>query len=73
VFQEGDEPNAQRSFRQMAQLTRGAYMSFDAASPRALRDLLKAVAVYAAGGRKALVEYAKRSGSEVLHLTQQLK
>jgi hypothetical protein len=73
VFQEGDEPNAQRSFRQMAQLTRGAYMSFDAASARALRDLLKAVAVYAAGGRKALAEYAKRSGSDVLHLTQQLK
>ncbi len=73
VFQEGDEPNAQRSFRQMAQLTRGAYMSFDAASARALRDLLKAVAVYAAGGRKALAEYAKQSGGDLLHLTQQLK
>ena len=67
VFQEGDEPNAQRSFRQMAQLTRGAYMSFDAASARALRDLLKAVAVYAAGGRRALAEYAKRSGGDLLH------
>ena len=73
VFQEGDEPNAQRSFRQMAQLTHGAYMSFDAASVRALRDLLKAVAVYAAGGRKALADYAKRSGGDVLRLTQQLK
>ncbi len=73
VFQEGDEPNAQRSFRQMAQLTHGAYMSFDAASARALRDLLKAVAVYAAGGRKALADYAKRSGGDVLRLTQQLK
>lgn len=73
VFQEGDEPDAQRSFRQMAQLTRGAYMSFDAASARALRDLLKAVAVYAAGGRKALVEYAKRAGADVRLLTQQLK
>jgi hypothetical protein len=73
VFQEGDEPNAQRSFRQMAQLTCGAYMSFDAASSRALRDLLKAAAVYAAGGRKALSDYAKRSGGDVLLLTQQLK
>jgi hypothetical protein len=73
VFQEGDEPNAQRSFRQMAKLTGGAYMSFDAASAKALRDLLKAVAVYAAGGRKALSDYAKRSGGDVLLLTQQLK
>jgi hypothetical protein len=73
VFQEGDEPHAQRSFRQMAQLTHGAYMSFNAGSAGALRDLLKAVAVYAAGGRKALSAYAKRSGGDVLHLTQQLK
>jgi hypothetical protein len=73
VFQEGDEPKAQRSFRQMAQLTHGAYMSFDAASARALSDLLKAVAVYAAGGRKALANYAERSGGDVLQLTRQLK
>jgi hypothetical protein len=73
VFQEGDEPLAQRSFRQMARLTRGAYMSFNAESGTALRDLLKGVAVYAAGGHKALADYAKRSGGDVLRLTRQLK
>jgi hypothetical protein len=73
VFQEGNEPVARRSFQQIAQLTKGAYMSFDASSARALRDLLKAVAVYAAGGRRALADYAKQAGGEVLRLTQQLK
>ena len=73
VFQEGDEPNAGYSFRQMAQLTHGAYIHFDTGSAETLRDLLKAVAVYAAGGRKALTEYAERSGADALRLLQQLK
>ena len=73
VFQEGDEPVAQRSFRQIARSTGGAYMSFNADSATALRDLLKGVAVYAAGGRKALVDFARRSSGDVLRLTQQLR
>jgi hypothetical protein len=73
VFQEGDEPVARRAFQQIAQLTNGAYMSFDAASAKALRDLLTAVAVYAAGGRKALADYARHAGGDVLRLTRQLR
>jgi hypothetical protein len=73
VFQEGDEPVAQRSFRQIARSTGGAYMSFNADSATALRDLLKGVAVYAAGGRNALVNYAQRTGGDVLRLTRQLR
>jgi hypothetical protein len=73
VFQEGDEPNARRAFQQIARLTNGAYMHFDAASAKSLRDLLRAVAVYAAGGRRALSDYAKRVGGEALRLTHQLK
>jgi hypothetical protein len=73
VFQEGSEPRARRSFQQIAMLTNGAYMSFDAASAKTLRDLLKAVAVYAAGGRKALTDYAKRGSDDLLRLTRQLK
>jgi hypothetical protein len=72
VFQEGGEARAKRSFQEIARLTRGAYMSFDSASAKALRDLLKAVAVYAAGGRKALRHYAEKTGGEVLRLTAQL-
>ena len=73
VFQEGDEPAARRSFQQIARLSNGAYMRFDATSAKSLRDLLRAVAVYAAGGRRALSDYANRVGGEALRLTHQLK
>ena len=66
------EARARRAFQDIARLTRGAYMSFDSASAQALRDLLKAVAVYAAGGPKALKHYAEKHGGEVLRLTAQL-
>jgi hypothetical protein len=72
IFQEGNNTRAKRAFEDIARLTRGAYMRFDADSARVLRDLLKAVAVYAAGGRKALTAYAGRTGGEVLRLTAQL-
>lgn len=73
VFQEGHDPVARRVFRQVSQLTNGAYASFDAASAKTLRDLLMAVAVYAAGGRKALADYSERSGGDVAQLTRQLR
>jgi hypothetical protein len=72
VFHEGGMEPAGTVFRQIAHLTRGAYSSFDANSPQQLRDLLKAVAVYAAGGRKALESYGRKSGSAILRLVHQL-
>ncbi|MDN3565782.1 VWA domain-containing protein [Paeniroseomonas aquatica] len=54
TFHEGGNPAAAQCFRQIAKVSRGAYVPFDAASAAALRDLLRAVAVYAAGGRLAL-------------------
>lgn len=72
VFQEGADPQAERSFRQIARLSGGAYCPFDAASPQTLRDLLSAVAVYAAGGRKALEQFGSRRGGAVLQLTHQM-
>ena len=54
LFQEGYDARAERAFREIARLTRGAYCRFDAGSAAQLRDLLSAVAVYAAGGRMAL-------------------
>uniref|UniRef100_UPI0022EB4DB5 VWA domain-containing protein n=1 Tax=Falsiroseomonas oryzae TaxID=2766473 RepID=UPI0022EB4DB5 len=53
-FQEGRSPVAETAFRQVAKLSGGAWAPFDAASAEALRDLLRAVAVFAAGGRQAL-------------------
>jgi hypothetical protein len=72
VFQEGRDPAAERSFRQIARLSGGAYCHFDASSPQTLRDLLSAVAVYAAGGRKALEQLGRRRGGEILRLTHQM-
>jgi hypothetical protein len=63
MFQEGRDAKAERAFKEIARLTRGAYCRFDAGSANQLRDLLKAVAVYATGGRKALKDFSQSTGS----------
>lgn len=73
LFHEGDDPAAERTFREIARLSGGAYCRFDASSAQQLRDLLSAVAVYAAGGRKALEDFGQRQGGVALRLTQQFK
>ena len=67
-FQEGAAPYAERAMKEMARLSGGAWCRFDSSSAAQLRELLQAVAVYAAGGRKALEDYGKRSSGEVLRL-----
>ena len=54
AFQEGADPLAREVLRQVARLSGGAWAPFDAASPRALAELLRAAAAYAAGGATAL-------------------
>ena len=62
VFQEGHDPIAEQAFREIARLTRGAYCRFDLSAAHELAELLRAAAVYAAGGVKALADLsAKRS------------
>jgi hypothetical protein len=61
LFQEGHDQRAATAFKEIARLTRGATCRFDAGSAAQLKALLTAVAVYAAGGRKALIEMS-RSG-----------
>ena len=73
LFQEGGNPVAMRAFKQIARLTRGAYCAFDSASAAQLKELLSAVAVYAAGGRRALKDYGRRKGGEALRITQQIR
>ncbi len=73
MFQEGHDPVAERAFRHIARLTKGAYCHFDAGSAHQLRDLLSAVAVYAAGGRPALEAFGKRQGDVVRQLTNQIR
>jgi len=71
-FHEGMDPVAEKNFRHMARLSGGAYCRFDSRSAEQLRDLLNAVAVYAAGGRKALESHSQRKGGIALQLTHQL-
>ena len=73
VFQEGGDIVAERGFRELARLTGGAYSSFDGQSAQQLKDLLAAVAIYAAGGRKALIEYGEVKGGKILRLTHQIE
>ena len=70
LFQEGADARAERAFREIARLTKGAYCRFDAGSAAQLKDLLSAVAVYAAGGRKALAALGGRASRRLL---EQLK
>ncbi|MGI9570758.1 MAG: VWA domain-containing protein [Desulfobulbia bacterium] len=73
LFQEGAEPNAERAFREIARLTHGAYCRFDAGSAAQLRELLSAVAVYAAGGQTALEDLSRSGGQNIRALLEQLK
>jgi hypothetical protein len=72
MFQEGRDPVAETAFREIARLTKGAYCRFDAGSAQQLRELLRAVAAYAAGGRKALEDFSRGGGQGRL-LLEQLK
>ena len=70
MFQEGDDRAAMTGFQELARLTRGAYFKLDENSPNVLAELLRAVAAYAAGGRKALADKAKGGGAARLLLEQ---
>jgi len=55
-FQEGRDTNVERTFREMARLSSGAYCKFNPGSVRELGELLRAVATFAAGGVSALTD-----------------
>jgi hypothetical protein len=68
AFLEGRDPDAERVFRKMAELSHGAYGRFDDGAVPQLRDLLKAVAAFVVGGVKALE--GRSDGASRLLLTQ---
>ena len=73
MFQERGDPVTRNAFIELSRLSGGAYSQFDNASVEQLKDLLKAVAIYAAGGLKALQDFSKSSSKNVKLLEQQLK
>jgi Mg-chelatase subunit ChlD len=68
VFHEGADPVAGAVFRQIARLSGGAYLPFDSAAIAMLRDLLRAIAVFAAGGRSALAQLPGAAARQVAGL-----
>ncbi|WP_274629176.1 VWA domain-containing protein [Arvimicrobium flavum] len=54
VFQEGRDQQAERAFKEIARLTKGAWFRFDRDSASTLAKLLSSIAVFATGGLKAL-------------------
>jgi hypothetical protein len=72
IFHEGGDATAAAAFKQIAKLSRGAYLSFDLASADKLKELLAAVAVYAAGGYRALADLSAKKGGDLRLLTAQL-
>ena len=68
MFQEGGDPVAENAYREIARLSRGAYGHFDIGAADQLRDLLRAVAAYAAGGIKALTNLSaqRQRGAQLL-------
>ncbi len=69
AFHEGNDHRARDAFGQFAKVSGGAFAPFDASSAETLAALLRAVAVYAAGGRTALArlpdEVARRLAGQL--------
>jgi hypothetical protein len=66
MFHEGGDPRAAVAFREIARLTRGVYLPFDARAAGELRELLRAVGAYAAGGRPALAAVGTGAAKRLL-------
>jgi hypothetical protein len=70
MFQEGNEIVAEQAFREIARLTGGAWCRFDPGAASQLRQLLRAAAAYAAGGREALKRLSAWEGQAAKLLGQ---
>lgn len=70
VFQEGGDPGAEQALREIARLSGGAWCRFDPGAAGQLRELLRAAAAYAAGGRDALRQLAQSAQGAALLLGQ---
>ncbi len=72
MFQEGHDPAAEQAFREIARLSGGAWCRFDPGAAAQLRELLRAAAAFAAGGREALKRLSARE-TGAAHLLGQIK
>jgi len=65
-FQEGHDDEVEAIFHELARLTGGAYCQFNTGAARQLAELLRCVAAFAAGGRKALADMNSASARKLL-------
>jgi hypothetical protein len=70
MFQEGHDGIAEQAFREIARLSGGAWCRFDPGAAGELRELLRAAAAFAAGGREALLRLSKTAGGAAQLLGQ---
>src|SRR5262249_41476832 len=70
IFPGGNNHAGEHTFREITRVTHGAYCRFDSGSAKQLGELLKLVAVYAVGGKEALLTCG---GEEAVKLLGQLK
>jgi hypothetical protein len=70
MFQEGHDPVAEKTFREISRLSGGAWCRFDPGAAAQLRELLRAAAAYAAGGREALKRLSAREDGAAKLLAQ---
>ena len=70
LFQEGHDPAAELAFREIARLSGGAWCRFAPGAAAQLRQLLRAAAAFAAGGREALKRLSARESSAATLLGQ---
>jgi hypothetical protein len=68
IFQEGNHPEVARVFGELTEITHGAHALFDVRAADRLKDLLRAVVVFASGGVEALA--SQRTNAARLLLSQ---
>ena len=73
MFQEGGNELAERAYREIARLSRGAYCRFAPGAAHELAELLRAAAAYAAGGMKALDDLSRRHNAGAIKLIAQMR
>ena len=72
LFQEGEDLVAENAYQQLAQISGGAHCRLNHQSANQLGELLRAVAVYAAGGRQAFDRYCRLAGPLTRRIGSQL-
>ncbi|SDU20030.1 hypothetical protein [Stappia sp. ES.058] len=73
IFQDGRDAHAEAAFREIARLTGGAHFRLDEGAADELAALLKAAAVFAAGGRAELEKLTKGGDAGARRLLAHLR